>query len=239
MNRGFDDFLTDLSGVADDEGLRSIVGGYLAENGFEGFMFSVFLEADMYTMCRRGPEHDLLLRYRRDGYDLIDPVSRQARSSWLPVIWDACQLLGVCTGEQARLFEVTLEHGFERGISVPLRGPLGSYDSFVALTRQSAGDFDAVKHEWCRKLMLIGTYMSSVYHGVLHPDGDCRTDLTRRELECLQWTAHGKTAWEVSRLLDVSERTVQFHIQNACRKLDAVSKHQATLKAASRGLIRP
>jgi DNA-binding CsgD family transcriptional regulator len=55
--------------------------------------------------------------------------------------------------------------------------------------------------------------------------------LTPRELECLRWTMEGKTAWELGQILGIAEQTAVRHIQNAARKLDCVSKHQAVLKA--------
>lgn len=236
MNRPLDALLADLTAVADDDALRRLVAGYLAGHGFEGFIFSVNGESHTHVMCSCG--QDLYMRYQENDYHLVDPISRQARSSWLPVTWDVRDYLTHCNRDQVRLFESTLEHGYERGISAPVRGPLGGYDIFVGLSRQSEREFSRGKQLWKNEFMLIGAYMSSAYHSVLHPAEGSEAELTRRELECLYWTAQGKTAWEVSRLLDVSERTVQFHIRNACAKLNAVSKHQATLRAASRGLIR-
>lgn len=61
--------------------------------------------------------------------------------------------------------------------------------------------------------------------------------LTPREIECLQWTLHGKTAWEVASILDIAEPTAARHLHNASRKLGCTSKHQATLKALLLGLI--
>ena len=52
--------------------------------------------------------------------------------------------------------------------------------------------------------------------------------LTERERTCLQWVAVGKTSWETGRIIGVAERTVNFHIQNACRKL-GVHGRQAAL----------
>ena len=45
------------------------------------------------------------------------------------------------------------------------------------------------------------------------------TPLTGRELECLEWVSHGKTSWEIGTILDLSERTVNFHLSNACLNL--------------------
>jgi DNA-binding CsgD family transcriptional regulator len=64
-----------------------------------------------------------------------------------------------------------------------------------------------------------------------------RPSITPRELEVLRWTMDGKTAWEVGVLLSVTERTVIQHLQNAMRKLECNSKHQAVLKALRLGLI--
>jgi len=54
--------------------------------------------------------------------------------------------------------------------------------------------------------------------------------LSRRENECMQWAARGKTAWEISRVLAVSEHTVIFHLRNATSKLGAVNRQQAVAR---------
>src|SRR5690606_34818573 len=39
---------------------------------------------------------------------------------------------------------------------------------------------------------------------------DRRISLSRRELECLYWSALGKTSWETAIILGLSERTINF-----------------------------
>ncbi|KPY22466.1 helix-turn-helix domain-containing protein, partial [Pseudomonas coronafaciens] len=68
-------------------------------------------------------------------------------------------------------------------------------------------------------------------------DSSCNNDLTPRELECLYWASAGKTSWEISHILTRSERTVDFHLLNARRKLGSVSRQQAVGSAAARGLL--
>ena len=58
-----------------------------------------------------------------------------------------------------------------------------------------------------------------------------------RELECLRWTMEGKTAWEVGRILGISEHTVARHLNNATRRLACVNKHHAVMKALRMGII--
>lgn len=57
-----------------------------------------------------------------------------------------------------------------------------------------------------------------------------RSPLTTREAECLHWISQGKTDAEVGRILQISSRTVRFHIGNAKRKLGVASRIQAVTK---------
>lgn len=61
--------------------------------------------------------------------------------------------------------------------------------------------------------------------------------LTERELQCLRYTARGETGKHIARLLDISERTVRFHLSNACRKLGVQRRSQAVAVAIQRKLI--
>lgn len=64
-----------------------------------------------------------------------------------------------------------------------------------------------------------------------------KTPLTRRELECLDWVSHGKTSWEIGAILDLSERTVNFHLRNACQKLEVYGRQHAVAKALRLGVL--
>jgi DNA-binding CsgD family transcriptional regulator len=68
---------------------------------------------------------------------------------------------------------------------------------------------------------------------------DDRPHLTERERECLSWAADGKTSNEIAQLLGLSEPTVNFHMNNAMRKLDVVSRQHGIGKAALQRLIQP
>jgi DNA-binding NarL/FixJ family response regulator len=63
--------------------------------------------------------------------------------------------------------------------------------------------------------------------------------LNDREMECLTWSARGKTSPEIATILNLSKRTINFHIENACRKLNVSTRTEAVAKAASSRLIDP
>src|SRR3984893_9809012 len=66
-----------------------------------------------------------------------------------------------------------------------------------------------------------------------------RIALNDREVETLTWVARGKTSAEIARILGLSKRTVDFHIDNARDKLGAATRSEAVIKAADGGLIEP
>jgi DNA-binding CsgD family transcriptional regulator len=61
--------------------------------------------------------------------------------------------------------------------------------------------------------------------------------LTSREIDCLRLAALGLTAQETAEALDVTVRTVEFHLKNASEKFGAPNKVRAVALAVSQGLI--
>jgi len=62
--------------------------------------------------------------------------------------------------------------------------------------------------------------------------------LTKREIECLEWIANGKSSWDIGQILGISTDTVNYHVKKTLRKLDVSSRTTAVVKAISLGLIR-
>ncbi|NIR96415.1 MAG: helix-turn-helix transcriptional regulator [Gammaproteobacteria bacterium] len=61
--------------------------------------------------------------------------------------------------------------------------------------------------------------------------------LTAREREVLQWLAKGKSSWDISMILHISERTVKFHVSNILHKLNAGTRAHAVAIALAQELI--
>jgi LuxR family quorum sensing-dependent transcriptional regulator len=54
-----------------------------------------------------------------------------------------------------------------------------------------------------------------------------KAKLTDREHEILAWASESKTAWEIGCILNISRRTVEWHIDQACKRLGAANRLQA------------
>ncbi|MEW6187199.1 MAG: helix-turn-helix transcriptional regulator [Thermodesulfobacteriota bacterium] len=68
-------------------------------------------------------------------------------------------------------------------------------------------------------------------------DDPPKVHITRREREVLQWLQQGKSSWEISAILGLSERTVNFHVYNLMEKVGAVNRPQMVTMALRQGLI--
>jgi len=61
--------------------------------------------------------------------------------------------------------------------------------------------------------------------------------LTVREVQCLEWVSKGKTSWETGSILGLTERTVNFHLRNACAKLKVYGRQAGVAQALRLGLL--
>jgi len=57
-------------------------------------------------------------------------------------------------------------------------------------------------------------------------------------LECLTWSAAGKSSFEIGQILEISERGVNWHVNNAMKALCSTSRIQAVARAVHLGLIK-
>ena len=74
------------------------------------------------------------------------------------------------------------------------------------------------------------------------PDGEdwliaSRRLITERQLECLSWVQHGKSATDIGGILGLSGRTVEKHIIKVCGHLGVKTRIQAVVRARELGLI--
>lgn len=165
-----------------------------------------------------------------------DPVLQHCRRHSVPIIWNQAtyteQGLGDLWEEQARF-------GYVNGIAMSLHLPEGRHFT-LGVDRDRPLPSDRMElTRLVADLQLFAVYAQEAAIRLLFPISaeNMLPRLTPREVEVLQWTMEGKTAWEVGAILGISERTSVMHLNNAMHKLDAANKHHAVVKALKLGLI--
>ena len=58
-----------------------------------------------------------------------------------------------------------------------------------------------------------------------------------RYIECLEWVAAGKSDADIARILELSAKTVYFHVDGAKRRINASSRSHAVASAIRLGLF--
>ncbi|RUV48751.1 autoinducer-binding protein, partial [Mesorhizobium sp. M5C.F.Ca.IN.020.29.1.1] len=71
----------------------------------------------------------------------------------------------------------------------------------------------------------------------VEPTASVQAELTARQALCLKWSAEGKSMRAIAAIEGMSFATVNFHLNNARKTLDAGSLAQATALATKLKLI--
>lgn len=169
--------------------------------------------------------------YQEKNYLETDPSVTAASRSCLPTVWsDRLFAEARELWDNARSFG--LKHGWAQfsATSDGVRGMLTLARTHEPL---SCTELEASTGRMIWLAQLAHAGMSRCLGGAARSDHG----LSARELEVLRWTADGKTASEISQILGISERTVNFHVNNATAKLDANNKTAAVVRAVVLGLL--
>ena len=165
-----------------------------------------------------------------------DPVMQHCRHHTVPIIWDQSTYIA---GGAVDLWEHQAHFGYNTGIAMAMHLPEGRHFQLgVDRDQPLPSNVDELQR-LVADLQLFAVHAQDAALRLLLPVAE-RPDkpaLTPREIEALSWTMEGKTAWEVGKILGISERTAAMHVNNATHKLGCVNKHQAVLKALRLGLI--
>jgi DNA-binding CsgD family transcriptional regulator len=124
----------------------------------------------------------------------------------------------------------------EAGIGDALCATSYGADRSIASLHLGFGTRDLSKED-TRALQMAGLVLTERLLDFGVPHDDDPPALTPRERDALGFVADGKTDWEISVILGVSEATVRFHVDNARRKLGATNRAHAIARMASRGWI--
>lgn len=172
-------------------------------------------------------------RYIDENYCDFDEVVKSAFNQSTPYIWRDLKR----DKKNQQIFSESSEFGIVRGITIPI-----FVEGFYPSTVNIAGDDMDIPEENFHALHLISIH----YHDLIlkiktHSKDETHKiiKLTKRQKECLQWAAVGKSYNDIGDILSISSRTVQFHISNTMKKFGVVTHEQAIAKATSMGIVLP
>lgn len=176
--------------------------------------------------------------YINCNYSEIDPIVQDGHKELTPFQWSHFLEKINLSPTQIKFFNEADDFKLGDGVGIPIHGFSGAYSTVSMVSELPTKDLHKQLKE-CQDHIHI---MSLVYHQIAkeiidRAPKDHTIKLTAREEECLLWTAKGKTTWEISKILAISERTVIFHIENSKAKLGVSSRHHAVVRAIMNNII--
>lgn len=172
-------------------------------------------------------------RYRDRDFFVNDPVARWSRSRQRAFRWaDA-----IAANPGYETTEIALEaaaFGFVDGIAIPLRSErMWKVVASLASDQPLALTASEIAH-----IETATAYFYQRHEDIIAKSALKRPTLTPREVEVLKWCAAGKSAWEIGKIIGISEATTVIHRKSAIKKLECSNTTQAVVIAIEAGLIK-
>ncbi|TGS43730.1 MULTISPECIES: LuxR family transcriptional regulator [unclassified Mesorhizobium] len=171
--------------------------------------------------------------YLHSRYEDVDPVIQRARRRQETFRWDAHGGDLDLSAAQRQFMDEATQYGVRCGFTIPIHDRRGLFAALTFASDERQPLFIRLIERYERALQLIAIFFHIHARRRLISgrivDGIA---LSGREIECLQWAAHGKSAWDIGRILGISQRTAAFHLDNAKKKLGVRTITQAAIRFA-------
>jgi LuxR family quorum sensing-dependent transcriptional regulator len=203
----------------------------LSQFGFSGFLISTTPDLrsahQRQTFFDGWPDH-FNQHYIQNEFYKDDPVVAMCLRNGDPFEWSEAVYDSKTAPRAKYVMDTAAEFGLRDGFAVPIYRERGLIDTVTM-----GGNYGALDPRAKRAIHLVALYAHSKALSLIgagHPDPYQRI-LSNGEREALSLTAAGKTAWEISVILGISEAAIVKRIKLATRKLGSVNKTQAVVEA--------
>ena len=225
------DLIDELERLRTADQVVSRMSSSLAQFGFSGFLVSTTPDpraAHQRQTFLDGWPNQFNNYYTEKEFYKHDPVVAMCLRSNEPFEWSDAPFDRDKNARAQEVMDAASSIGLKNGFAVPIyRGPT------LIDTVTMGGDYPDLDTRAKRAIHLIALYAHSKALAVTTA-GDIRAirrALSAGEREALSWTAAGKTTWEISVILGLSEAAIAKRIKLATRKLGSANKTQAVVEA--------
>lgn len=177
-------------------------------------------------------------RYLQGNYERFDPVILQALADPEPFEWGTDAGPSTPSRQQREMFDEAAKYGIRYGFTVPIHHGGGPTAAVTFAADERRPQFERRIKEHGQVLQLMAMYFHAhAHHKVVHEKTIEGIALSPREFQCLEWSAQGKSAWEIGRILGISRHTVATYLDQAKTKLGVRTIVQAVARLTAHKLI--
>jgi len=170
--------------------------------------------------------------YLEQAYADVDRTLEKSHLTTLPLYWDVEeQLKQAKNTREKRIRNESIEFGIHKGLSIPVHGPNHDFVSLTLHQRRNENclhDYELYQFEWLNAAQIVYHQIKKILDQQFPQIISYK--LTSREEQCLILTAKSWRVEQIAQELKISPRTVNFHIQNANKKLGTNNKYLAIYK---------
>lgn len=234
------DTITNLESCYSRDNLIIIYSNYIGEYGF-----NFFVAGEIYNPILRNSEINIISNWPIDwvnhyfdqNYLLFDAVPKYAFSNMKPVIWSKMIQSGSLTKIQRLIFNESFEIGLTDGYIMPIHSDTINRGG-ISISSNKILDKIEKKNE----IEIVSNIMYSKFLNIINNELKNTIKIkiikyTKREIECLSFSFIGKSDWEIGNILSISEKTVNYHIENAKRKSNSCTRSLAISRAVLDGSL--
>lgn len=169
----------------------------------------------------------------------IDPVIKYGSDLTQPFMWSQISQNIILNPKELEFQDTAQSFGMQEGLAIPLIGAAGKISMISLTTDIKEKEIQQTLHEHKDKIIALSYAFHSIAKDLIQANFYHSTapELTTREKECLLWTCKNKSAWEIGKILNISEHTVNFHLNNARKKYGVSNKFHLVVKAIADGVI--
>lgn len=229
-------FSTDLQKCERAEDVFQLLQNYAKTIGFE---FSAFGQvannpaSDATTVKHYGMVNypaAWVEQYEAQGLYRVDPIVQRSHEIDELFIWSEMNDRIQLTREEAAVFAKAADHGLTDGITIPLHGRSGKPGLICFATADERPlAVNAINEAHAMALLAFSKLDKMLM------DDTAVARLSKRQVECLYWTAMGKSSKAIADILDLKENTVTYHIKTAMKHLGTKNRTVAVLKCITAG----
>lgn len=182
---------------------------------------------------------DFVDYYLANDFQSHDLVGRRSISTITPFTWSSIERVMPISKIQRELFDASRSVGMVSGGSIPLHGPRQVQATFSVTNDWETNEFDKLFEYHRFRIHILAAYAHEKIMIFGLDSQEQQLALTKRETEILTWVSRGKTYWEIGKILNIQESTVNNHMRNIFAALGVSSSTHAIAKGIIHGLIIP
>lgn len=177
--------------------------------------------------------------YLQENYDEIDTTFDNFRVTTLPIYWEVQQQIkDAKTQKELQMRKDSYQYGARKGLSIPLYGPYQGYASLTLIQMVNETCLDQWEEIQCDLFAGAHLFFTTLHRFLLMKhDTSKNRILSNKEQICLQLIAENYSLEKIAETMNITVRTVNFHIQRINKKLQAKNKYQSIINARKMGLI--